>query len=65
VPIPPGLKQYGFPWFYITRALGATLVLYGLLIDQTPERGTIILSGLGLLGVEKVAKSEPAKQGKE
>lgn len=58
----PAWKKLNLPWFYFTRALGALLVLYGMLIDQSPERGTIILGGLGLLGVEKVAKSEPSKR---
>jgi hypothetical protein len=47
------------PWFYVTRALGVVFVMYGLLVDDTADRGTIILSGLGLLGVDKVARSEP------
>lgn len=31
---------------------------YGLLIDKTPERGSIIVGGLGLIGLEKVARDE-------
>jgi hypothetical protein len=52
-----------FPWYYVTRGLGAFLVMYGLLIDDSAERGTIILSGLGLLGVDKVARSDASAEG--
>jgi hypothetical protein len=38
------------------------MLLYGLLFDESGERGTIILGGLGLLGYEKVARSEPVKK---
>lgn len=48
------------PWYFVTRTLGVALVVYGLLVDNTSDRGTIILSGLGLLGVDKVARTEPA-----
>jgi hypothetical protein len=47
-----------FPWYYATRGIGATMVLYGLLVDASAERGTIILTGAGLLGLDKVARSE-------
>lgn len=60
----PGPLPKTLPWFYATRGLGVVLLLYGLLVDQTPERGTIILGGLGLLGVEKVAKSDESKKSK-
>lgn len=46
-------------WHFITRGLGVLLVLYGVLGDHTPERGTIILTGAGMLGIDKVARSEP------
>lgn len=46
------------PWYYFTRALGAVMVLYGLFVDSSPERGTIIITGAGLIGVDKVARSE-------
>jgi hypothetical protein len=45
-------------WFHITRALGAAILLYGVFGDHTPERGTLILTGAGLLGLDKVARSE-------
>lgn len=47
------------PWYFWTRGLGSLLVLYGLLVDHSPERSTIILTGAGLLGLDKVARSEP------
>ena len=51
-----------FPWYYATRALGVMLVVAGL-IDKSPERSTLILAGTGLLGLDKVARSEQPKQG--
>lgn len=45
-------------WFYATRLLGSTLILFGVFGDKTPERSTIILTGAGLLGIDKVARSE-------
>lgn len=49
------------PWYYLTRALGVGMVIYGLVADHTVERGTIILTGAGLLGVDKVARNEPPR----
>lgn len=49
------------PWFYITRLIGAVILLFGVFGDHTPERGTLILTGAGLLGLDKVARSEPPK----
>lgn len=43
-------------WYYATRGVGALLVVYGLLVDHTPERGTLIITGAGLMGVDKVAR---------
>lgn len=48
----------GYKWYHATRALGVGTILYGILVDKTPERGSIILGGFGLLGLEKVARSE-------
>lgn len=45
------------PWYWATRLLGTLLIVYGVLED-TPERGTLILTGAGLLGLDKVARSE-------
>jgi hypothetical protein len=38
--------------------LGSGLILFGLLVDHTDERSTIILTGAGLLGIDKVARNE-------
>jgi hypothetical protein len=53
-----------FPWYYMTRALGVALVVAGLL-DNSPERSTLILAGTGLLGIDKVARSEQPKAGQK
>jgi hypothetical protein len=53
-------------WFHVTRALGVFVFLYGLLVDDSPERGTIILIGAGAAGFDKVARgsdSGPPKDG--
>lgn len=47
-------------WYHFTRGFGAFIVAYGLLLDHTEDRGTIILGGLGLMGYDKVARSEKA-----
>jgi hypothetical protein len=51
-------KPVKFHWYYWTRLLGSGLILFGLLVDTTEERSTIILTGAGLLGIDKVARSE-------
>ncbi len=51
-------RQSHFHWYYWTRLLGSGLILFGLLVDHTEERSTIILTGAGLLGIDKVARSE-------
>ena len=53
------LERLGIPWPYVTRAIGAVMVLYGMFFDHSGERGTIILAGVGFLGYEFVGKSEP------
>lgn len=45
--------------------MGISVLLYGLLVDKTPERGSIILGGFGLLGLEKVARGEEASSAKD
>lgn len=50
------------PWYYITRALGIAMVIYGIAFDHSPERGTIILSGAGFVGFDKVARSDEKKK---
>lgn len=49
------------PWYFVTRLLGVSILIYGVFADQTSERGTIILAGAGLLGIDKVARSESPK----
>lgn len=50
------------PWYYVTRALGTVILLFGVFGDASNDRGTIILTGAGLLGIDKVARSEtPSK----
>lgn len=45
-------------WWHITRTLGVVVFLYGVFLDHSPERGTIILTGAGLAGFDKVARSD-------
>lgn len=52
------LKKKLPPWYYATRVLGTVVLLYGVFGDATADRGTIILTGAGLLGIDKVARSE-------
>lgn len=52
---------HSFPWYYVTRGLGTVLLLFGVFGDTSTDRGTIILTGAGLLGIDKVARSEPPK----
>lgn len=60
-PTPEKRRLPVFPWFYITRLIGAVILMYGVFADHTDDRGTIILTGAGLLGIDKVARSEPSK----
>lgn len=46
-------------WYYATRVLGVAMICFGILADHTAERGTIILTGAGLLGFDKVARTAP------
>jgi hypothetical protein len=55
-------KRPFIPWFYWTRLLGSGLILFGLLLDHTEERSTIILTGAGLLGIDKVARGDSKQQ---
>ena len=51
-------------WYYFTRGIGVTMVLYELLFAAgTPERGTIILAGCGMLGFDYVARKEKDRNG--
>lgn len=51
-------------WFHVTRAIGVLVFLYGVFLDDSPERGTIVLTGAGLAGFDKVARgvTPPEKQ---
>lgn len=46
------------PWYYATRALGVAVLVYGLVVDHTADRQTILLGGFGLLGLDRVSRSE-------
>lgn len=52
-------------WFHITRGIGVAVFIYGVFFDHSPERGTIILTGAGLAGFDKVARSEPTLEKKK
>jgi hypothetical protein len=45
-------------WYHATRALGVALLIYGLVVDHTTDRGTILLGAFGLLGLDKVARAD-------
>lgn len=55
------VSKFAFPWYYVTRAIGAATLLYGVFHDSSADRGTIILTGAGLLGLDKVARNEPTR----
>jgi hypothetical protein len=48
------------PWYYATRLLGVALIVAGIL-DDSSDRGTLIITGAGLLGLDKVASSAGSK----
>ena len=50
------------PWYYATRVAGLALLGFGAFVDHSPERGTLIITGAGLLGIDKVARSETPKK---
>lgn len=52
---------FALRWYYMTRLLGTVILLYGVFGDSSGDRGTIIIAGAGLLGVDKVARSEEKK----
>lgn len=47
-----------FRWYYVTRLIGAVILVFGVFADHSPERGTIILTGAGLMGFDKVARGD-------
>lgn len=49
-------------WYHATRGIGAIVVLWELFFAAgTPERGTIILAGMGVLGFDFVQRAEKRK----
>jgi hypothetical protein len=49
-------------WYYWTRFLGSTIVLFELFLAQgTPERGTILVVGAGMLGFDSVVRKADSK----
>lgn len=48
-------------WFHATRVLGVMGFVYGLFLDKSGDRATIIIASIGLMGYDKVARSEPGK----
>jgi hypothetical protein len=49
-------------WWHVTRTIGVLVFLYGVFIDDSAERGTIILTGAGLAGFDKVARTSDERQ---
>ena len=47
-----------FRWYYATRAFGALGFLYGIFLDKSGDRTTIIVASAGLMGLDKVARSD-------
>lgn len=45
-------------WFHVARALGVGMIVYGVGFDDSPERGTIILGGIGLAFGDRVLRSD-------
>lgn len=54
-------RAFTLQWYHFTRVLGVSLIIYGL-VDHSAERGTILLGGFGLLGLEPVARSDKLKK---
>ena len=52
------------PWYFFTRAIGAIAALYELVLDRSPERGTIIIAAFGLMGFDWVARREEQYESK-
>lgn len=49
-------------WYHVTRAIGIVVFLYGVFMDDSPERGTVILLGAGLAGFDKVSRADSPKK---
>jgi hypothetical protein len=52
------------PWYFATRAIGVFMVLFGLLVDKSSERGTIIVTGAGLAGFDRVVRKDDEQRSK-
>jgi hypothetical protein len=52
------------PWYYATRAMGVFMVLFGVLVDKSGERGTIIVTGAGLAGFDRVVRKDDEQHNK-
>lgn len=53
------------PWYYVTRALGAAAFCYAILVDATDDRTAIIVAAAGLMGLDKVARTEAPPKDKD
>ncbi len=50
-------------WYYFTRGLGAVAFLYELVGDvHSTDRATIIIAACGLMGLDKVARSDASEK---
>lgn len=50
-------------WYYFTRAAGLVVFLNEVFLDvKSPDRTTIIIAAVGLMGFDKVARTE-SKEG--
>ena len=50
-------------WRYATRALGTFIVLFELVFQQgTPERGTIIVAGIGVFFADQASRRDRAER---
>lgn len=46
-------------WYYLTRGAGLVVFLNEVFLDKTAtDRATIIIAACGLMGLDKVARSE-------
>jgi hypothetical protein len=56
--------KHWLKWYYFTRGLGATMVVYELFfVNGTAERGTIILAGCGMAGYDFVSRKDKGTGG--
>jgi hypothetical protein len=51
-----------FKWYWATRTAGLVVFLYEVFFDKgNPDRGTVIIAACGVMGFDKVARSESEK----